>query len=339
LLENLTAKGYEHATPIQAQTIPLVMAGNNVLGISATGSGKTAAFLTPIINKMILKPNQKLLVLAPTRELAMQIQKEAISMIRNTNIRAALVIGGESMYRQAQDLKRNPQIIIGTPGRLIDMYNRNHIDFSSIQNVVLDEVDRMLDMGFIPDVREIFSNIPKERQTLFFSATIENAVKKVVGELANSYETVTLSENKPIDSVWQDVVEYSDMDDKLTKLDDLLTSDEVLKTIVFVETKHFADKIEKLLRERGHSVAAIHGGKTQSRRTNVISMYKSNKVTILVATDVAARGLDISDISHIINFDEPQNYDSYIHRIGRTGRNGKKGVAYTFVKSQGGDRR
>lgn len=333
LLKNLHAKGYTHTTEIQAAAIPIILSGSDLLGISATGSGKTAAFLVPMVQKLSTQKTQRLLVIAPTRELAMQIHTELVSLIKGSPLRAALIIGGSSMGKQIRDLKGRVDIIIGTPGRLHDMQRRGHLHLDLINNIVLDEVDRMLDMGFVDEIRDIFRLIADKRQSLFFSATIEHRITQIVGELVDEHETIKFGENEPGKYVTQAVVGFHDTSEKMHKLFSLLDQPEVEKSIVFVETKKYVDKVTEELTRKGYKAEAIHGGKTQGRRLKAIKLYRSNHVNILVATNVAARGLDITDITHVINFDEPQTYDEYIHRIGRTGRNGKTGFAYTFIEA------
>ena len=334
LLENLNRKGFTSATEIQTKAIPAIVAGQNVLGISSTGSGKTGAFLIPMVNKILTGNNESLLVVAPTRELAMQIEKEAISLVLGTFIRVTRVIGGESMGRQISQLKRRPHIVIGTPGRINDMAERGVLKLQFFNNIVLDEVDRMLDMGFVHDITKIYNALGQEKQALFFSATIDNRVEKIISSLVSSYESFKINSNTSAKNVNQDVIRYSSRDEKVEKLHVLLIKEEVTKTIVFIETKRYVDKVERELQNRGFKAVAIHGGKTQGKRKSVLRKYRDNHFNVLIATNVAARGLDVDDISHVINFDEPQTYDEYIHRIGRTGRNGRSGTAYTFVQGR-----
>lgn len=329
---NLDTKGYTTPTPIQRQTINAIMKGENVLGIASTGTGKTGAFLIPLLNKILTSQNQKLLVVAPTRELAMQIHKEALSIIKGTFIQLALVIGGESIHRQQEMLYRRPHVVIGTPGRIQDMVKRNALKLSVFNNVVVDEVDRMLDMGFIQPIRQIMSQLGTPKQSLFFSATIDRQVENIVHSMAENYTSVKLAVNETASNVDQDIVPFKTPDQKLDKLHEILIMQEVTKILIFADTKRTVDKLEKELRSRGFATGAIHGDKPQNKRKGVITAYRENKFTILLATNVAARGLDISDITHVINYDEPRTYDEYIHRIGRTGRNGKKGKALTFIQ-------
>lgn len=332
LAENLKIKGYETTTEIQEKCIPLIMNGDNILGISPTGSGKTGAFLIPMIEKMLTDKSQKLLVVAPTRELAMQIAKEAITLIRNTFIQQATIIGGASMSKQISQLRKGGHIVVSTPGRLNDLVERGNIKLDQYNNIVVDEVDRMLDMGFISDIKFIFSKLAEKKQGLFFSATHNKSVEKIVDSLIDSFVMVRLASNAPSKSVVQSVIDFSHREEKIELLQEILKKDEVEKAIIFVDTKRFADKVGNILFKGKFKVGVIHGDKRQNVRRRVIDMFKHSKIDFLVATNVAARGIDIDDITHVINLDEPQTYDEYIHRIGRTGRNGSLGTAYTFVR-------
>lgn len=332
LTSNLKQKGFTTTTKIQEMTIPMILGGKNVLGISETGSGKTGAFLIPMVQKLLQKNSDKLIIVAPTRELAQQIAKEAVSFIRGTHIQLSIIIGGESMHRQISQLKKGADIIVGTPGRIKDLIDRGLIRTEMYNNVVIDEVDRMLDMGFVDDIRYIYSKLSDEKQSLFFSATLNTRVEKIVQSLCNNYELVKLSNNTPISSVKQDIIAFQRIEEKIDLLQDLLRKDEVEKAIIFVDTKRYADSVDKVLYKNRFKVGVIHGDKRQNVRKRVITSFKYSKINILVATNVAARGLDIDDITHVINLDEPQTYDEYIHRIGRTGRNGSTGTAYTFVR-------
>jgi len=332
LLKNLFRKDFFKTTEIQEKTITKIQEGKDMLGISATGSGKTGAFLIPLIDKIFKSRDQKILIITPTRELAQQILKEGISLVQNSGIRLTMVIGGESMGKQIGSLRRRPEIVVGTPGRLRDLYDRKIINFGTFNNVVIDEVDRMLDMGFVDDIKDIYNNTHENKQSLFFSATMNDKIRGIIRDLSSDHEFVKLANNVPTDSVFQDVLYYDKKEEKIDMLCDLLTKDDVMKTLVFVDTKRFADEVGKTLSTKGLNSGVKHDDKRQSQRKRVLDMYRKSKVKVLVATNVAARGIDINDISHVINLDEPDNYEEYIHRIGRTGRNGRTGVAYTFVK-------
>lgn len=331
LSSNLNIKGFDKTTEIQELSIPHILDGKDILGISKTGSGKTGAFLIPMIQKMLLDNNQNLMVIAPTRELAQQIMKETISFVKGSGIYATLVVGGESIQRQISNLRRGSRIIIGTPGRINDLINRGEIKTELYNNVILDEVDRMLDMGFIGDITKIFEQIADERHSLFFSATHNHQIEKIVKNFINDYETIKLANNSPSKSVVQRVIDIKDKSQKISKLKELLNQDEVEKAIIFVETKRYADMVDKVLFQDKFRVGVIHGDKRQNQRRRILDKFKRSNINYLIATNVAARGIDIDDITHVINLDEPGSYDEYIHRIGRTGRNGRIGTAYTFL--------
>lgn len=328
---NIERKNYVHPTQIQDATIPHILEGKDVLGIASTGSGKTAAFLIPMIEKAILDRNEKCLIIVPTRELADQIQRELEQLTRGTNIRSVLVIGGASMYRQIKILKRNPQFVIGTPGRLKDLNERKVLNLSQFGNVILDEVDRMLDMGFIHDIKLLVSKLKSEKQSLFFSATMCMKAEEIARSLLNDPIKVQTEVQSPKKNVDQDIVRIKNPEEKVDVLHDLLIKEDFKKVLIFSRTKRGTDNLSRKLEKRGFKVDGIHGDKRQSKRLRIISDFRNDSINILIATDVASRGLDISDITHVINYDEPANYEDYIHRIGRTGRAGKAGVALTFV--------
>jgi ATP-dependent RNA helicase RhlE len=332
LKQNIISKGYTTPTPIQDQSIPHILQGKDVIGIASTGTGKTAAFLLPLINKVMQDKSQKVLIIVPTRELAMQIQDEFIAFARGTGVTSVSCIGGTSMYRQIGSLRRQYNFIIGTPGRLKDLSNRRAIDLSNCNNVVLDEVDRMLDMGFIIDIKFLLAQLPAQKQSLFFSATITREIDTLIRTFLNDPVSISLKTRDTASTVDQDVVRVTDRTKKVEILHDMLIKDEFTKVLIFAKTKMGVRKLSMSLYERGFKVESIHGDKTQSRRQKALDMFKQSRVNILVATDVAARGIDVADISHVINFDMPENYEDYIHRIGRTGRANKKGVALTFVE-------
>lgn len=329
LHKNLASKGYITPSPIQDQTIPLLLAGKDVIGIANTGTGKTAAFALPILNKLINDKQSKALIIAPTRELAEQILEECKSLARGSGLFSALLIGGSSMAFQLRDLKDRPRIIIGTPGRIKDHIERGSLRLDEVNMVVLDEVDRMLDMGFVNDVRHILSHLAEPRQSLFFSATLDNRVKSLIDSFANEPVLITHKTGDTADNVHQDIVRFSGPHDKMDKLHEVLISGD--KVIVFDETQRKVEKLSNDLIARGFSADAIHGGKSQGQRKRALTRFKRNEVKILVATDVAARGIDVADITHVVNYSQPQTYDDYVHRIGRAGRAGNIGYALTFV--------
>ncbi len=332
LKANAAKRGHTHPTPIQDQSIPLGLAGNNVVGIANTGTGKTVAFGLPVINRLMDEPQSRALIVAPTRELAMQIKDELREMRRGGRIFDALIIGGSSMGRQFADLDRKPQLVIGTPGRIKDHIQRGSLQIGTFNMVVLDEVDRMLDMGFVNDMREILSGLNPERQSFFYSATMDDRVAALINTFTTDAVTVSVKTGETSDNVEQDIMPYETREEKIIQLHALLKREEVGKALVFDETQRSVERLHMELQDRGFKTDAIHGGKSQGQRQRALSKFKRNEINILVATDVAARGIDVADVTHVINYTEPQAYDDYVHRIGRAGRAGRTGFAYTFVK-------
>lgn len=333
LHRNLQAKGFENPSPIQDQAIPVALKGQDVVGIASTGTGKTAAFALPMLHKLMHDQSSAALIIAPTRELAQQIEKECKDIARGSGLFGALLIGGSSMGLQLRDLRENPRIVIGTPGRIKDHIERRTLKLEKFNIVVLDEVDRMLDMGFVDDVRTIISNTHNERQSLFFSATMDAKVQSLITTFTNNPVTISLKPSNSSENVHQDVVRFGATHEKLDKLHDILLGEEVSKAIIFDETRRNVERLHKELVARGFSAGAIHGGKTQGQRQRSLEQFKQSKVDILVATDVAARGLDVSDITHVVNYTVPKEFDDYVHRVGRAGRAGQIGYAYTFVSA------
>ncbi len=331
LKANIAKKGYTKPTPIQDQAIPHILEGKDIVGIANTGTGKTAAFLIPFLNKVIHNRKEKVLIIAPTRELAQQIREEYAGFSAGFGLYSELCIGGASINRQIINLRRPYNFIVGTPGRIKDLIQRKVIDMSRFSNVVVDEADRMLDMGFIPDIRYLFSLLPKERHTLFFSATVSSEIQNLINSFLKDPLTVSVKVRETAANVQQDVIRVGDSKRRVMVLQELLTKKEFSKVLVFGRTKHGVEKLSIELEKGGFRVASIHGNKSQSQRQAALNQFKENRVQALVATDVAARGLDIPNVSHVINFDIPATYDDYIHRIGRTGRADKQGMALTFV--------
>lgn len=331
LKANITAMGYVTPSPIQDQTIPIALTGTDIIGIANTGTGKTAAFALPVLNQLIKNSNSRALIIAPTRELAQQIEAECKAIAKGSGLFGALLIGGTSMGAQLRDLRDRPRMVIGTPGRIKDHLERRSLDLSRFDLVVLDEVDRMLDMGFLPDVTSILSRLSDQRQSFFFSATLDNRVKALIEGFSNEPVAVSLKTSGASENVHQDVVHYGGTSEKLDKLHNILATPEVEKIIVFDETQRSVERLSNELVARGFKADAIHGGKTQGQRQRALDKFKKSEVKILVATDVAARGIDVADITHVINYSMPQSYDDYIHRIGRAGRAGRTGYALTFV--------
>lgn len=330
LHRTIASRGFGAPTPIQDQAIPPALAGRDVVGVAHTGTGKTAAFLIPLINKLLHNPNQQLLIIAPTRELALQIQDELNQFTKGIKLYSTLCIGGAPIHKQIQGLSRNPHVIIGTPGRLKDLLERKKLRLDRCHSLVLDEVDRMVDMGFINDIRAILSQVPEERQSLFLTATVPQSVEKIMHSFLRDPVTVSVKTGDTADNVEQNVVRVTG-GDKMDKLHALLEEEAFEKILVFGETKRGVEKLSRSLNDRGISSVSIHGNKTQSQRQKALSQFRSSQAWVMVATDVAARGLDIKDITHVINYDQPQTYDDYVHRIGRAGRAGSPGVALTFV--------
>lgn len=334
LLETVTKLNYETPSAIQDQTIPLAIDGKDVVGLANTGTGKTAAFLLPIIDKLYAnRTTGSVLIMAPTRELAQQIDAEFRRFTWGMKLYSTLVVGGANMQQQIRSLMRKPHVVIGTPGRMKDLIGRRQLHLHDVTTFVLDEADRMLDMGFVHDIREIASELPLKHQTLCFSATITPAVEKIVQDFMNSPITVSVKTSETNDHIRQDVVVYRDNDHKKDLLLEMLRHERVEKAIIFGETKFGVQRLSDHLSKDGLSCVAIHGNKSQSQRERALRQFKQPQTKVLVATDVAARGLDIPGVSHVINYDTPQSYEDYVHRIGRTGRAGKTGEAFTFVKN------
>ncbi len=330
LKTNIEKKGYVTPTPIQDQVILYLLEGRDVIGTANTGTGKTAAFLIPLINNVLMKKTSRVLIIAPTRELAGQIQDEFKSFTIQTALTSTLCIGGANINFQIKALKNNPAFVIGTPGRLIDLEKNKIINFSNYTSIVLDEVDRMLDMGFIKDIKYIINKLPKKRHSLFFSATLSKDLQNVMNSFLRNPISISVKTRQSAENVNQEIIRVGDQN-KVDLLHDLLIKPKFKKVLIFLRTKRAVDKLAKELTARGFTVAFIHGNRSQSQRSKALLLFKTGKVTILLATDVVARGIDIDNISHVINFDLPQTHDDYIHRIGRTGRADKIGQAITLV--------
>lgn len=332
LHHNIAEKGYVTPSAIQDQAIPHIIEGKDVIGLANTGTGKTAAFLLPIIERqsgITLRPS--VLIMAPTRELAEQINDQFRTFSKGMGLFSTLVVGGMNIDRQIRELKRRPHIIIGTPGRLKDLMSRRVLQLKNMTTLVLDEADRMLDMGFLPDIRQIVDAMPAERQSLFFSATITPEISALVHDFLRDPVTVSVRTSETSEHVEQDVVEARDKQHKIELLEEMLRQDNYDKVLVFGETKFGVQRLSDHLDNIGIPSAAIHGNKNQSQRQRALKQFRDNRVKVLVATDVAARGLDIPNVSHVINFDTPQTYSDYTHRVGRTGRGGARGHAHTFI--------
>lgn len=333
LRDNILKKGYESPTPIQNASILPIAEGRDVLGIANTGTGKTAAFLIPLLHRMLQPgPKERVLILVPTREIASQIFDEFSAFSKGLPLRAGVCVGGLPIYRQVRELKMDPNFVIATPGRIKDLIERKAVDLSKFTRVVLDEADRMVDMGFIHDVRHILSHVSAKRQSLFFSATLPTEVKALIHSFLKDPVTISVKKQETSMHVEQEVVWVERGGNKVNLLVDLLRKAHFDKVLIFARTKRGVDKLTRLLVDFGFQAASIHGDKEQRQRQRALDAFKAHRVKILVATDVAARGLDIPNVSHVINYDAPEAYDDYVHRIGRTGRAGKKGHALTFVE-------
>ena len=331
LKANILKHGYKVPTPVQDKAIPAILEGRDLIGIANTGTGKTAAFLIPLVNKMLADRNFKVLIMAPTRELASQIKDELFVFADGLGIYAALLIGGASMGRQIDSLRRNPNFVIGTPGRVTDLIKNRYLDLSRFSAVVLDEADHMVDIGFIHDIKYMISLLPTKRLSLFFSATIDEAVRGILQSFVHNPVTVSVKTGDTAANVEQKTIRVGDPAKKIEQLHQLLIQKEFEKVLIFGRTKHGVQRLSDDLVKRGFRSDAIHGNKNQSQRIRSLASFKQNNIQILIATDVASRGLDIPNVSHVINYDLPESYEAYIHRIGRTGRADKKGIALTFV--------
>ncbi|MFC4559906.1 DEAD/DEAH box helicase [Virgibacillus kekensis] len=332
IMKSLEKMGFEEATPIQAETIPLAMEGNDVIGQAQTGTGKTAAFGIPMIEKIDTKQRKiQGLVVAPTRELAIQVAEEIHRLGKIKGVRTLPVYGGQHMERQIRALKDGPHIVVATPGRLLDHLRRRTIRTDSVHTAVLDEADEMLNMGFIDDIRDILKNIPEDRQTLLFSATMPKEIRDIATNLMkNPKEVKVKTKEMTVENIDQSFIEVPDKY-KFDTLTNHLDINAPQLAIVFSRTKKRVDEIAEGLQARGFSAEGIHGDLTQGKRMSVLNKFKNGRVEVLVATDVAARGLDISGVTHVYNFDIPQDPESYVHRIGRTGRAGRTGEAILFI--------
>jgi len=335
LLRAVLAEGYSIPTPIQTQAIPHVMEGRDVLGCAQTGTGKTAAFALPILHRLMNAQRHtgrspRVLVLSPTRELAVQINQSFASYGRHTGQRHTVIYGGVSQHSQVQALRSGIEILVATPGRLLDLMNQGHVDLSAIQVLVLDESDQMLDMGFIHDIRRIVARVPQARQTLMFSATMPAEIRQLAGSLLRNPAQVQASPVASTVKLVDQSVYFVEKADKPALLHRFVRGNSVAKALVFTRTKHGADKVARKLTQGGISAEAIHGNKSQNARRRTMNNFSAGRILVLVASDLAARGLDIDGISHVINYDMPNVPEIYVHRIGRTARAGASGIAISF---------
>lgn len=329
--KNILNQGYKEPSPIQDQTIPHILTGKDLVGIANTGTGKTAAFVLPLLNKIVNNKKEKVIIVAPTRELAIQINQELIKFSFGLNIYSVCTVGGMPIFRQIINLKRDYNFIIGTPGRIKDLIDRGCIKMDNFRTIVLDEADRMLDMGFVNDMRFLISSMPKERQTLFFSATTSGEVNNIIKEFLKDPVNVSVKTRDTASGIDQDIIRIA-KSNKLDVLHNLLIKPEFNKVLIFGRTKHGVERLSIDLTQKGIKADSIHGNKNHNQRQRALKSFKDNSLNVLVATDVAARGLDIPNVSHVINYDLPSTYEDYVHRIGRTGRGGKTGKALTFIE-------
>lgn len=330
LVKTITNMGIEVPSPIQDQIIPEILDGHDVIGLAETGTGKTAAFLVPLIEKTLNEYSRQTLILAPTRELAIQIEDEFKKLTRDFKLYSTVCVGGTNIRPQMNALRRKNHFIIGTPGRILDLINRDRLDTSKITTVVLDEADRMLDMGFIHDIRAILEGTPADRETLFFSATMGREAEKIVNDFLIDPVTISVKKKDVTNSIAQDVVRFAH-DKKYETLVKLLEDESFKRVIIFGAMKHSVEKLSNELHKSGIKAESIHGNKSHGQRQRSLAKFKSGNARVLVATDVAARGIHVDNVTHVINYDLPNTKDDYVHRIGRTGRGIEKGMALTFV--------
>ena len=336
LLRALAAENYLMPTPIQVQAIPHALAGRDLLGIAQTGTGKTAAFGLPLLQKLATKraaptpQTASALILAPTRELAIQIDQSLRSYGRTLKLRHAVILGGVNQNHQVQALRRGVDILVATPGRLLDLIQQKHVRLNAVTTLIIDEADRMFDMGFIRDVRKIVSFLPRQRQSMLFSATMPAEVAHLVDEILREPARVEISPPTVTADRIDQQVYFVATQDKRTLLQELLRDETMKRVIVFTRTKHGANKVAEQLEQGGHAAEAIHGNKSQNARQRALEEFRSGRARILVATDIAARGIDIDDVTHVVNFELPDVAESYVHRIGRTARAGGDGTAIAF---------
>lgn len=338
ILQALKNRGYSLPTPVQLKAIPLILEGRDIFGSAQTGTGKTAAFALPVLQLLSAKPGHarhaRALILAPTRELAEQISKSFSEYGRHLGLRQVVIYGGVSQHTQTNQLRKGVDIIIATPGRLLDLMEQRFVDLSHVQYFVLDEADRMLDMGFIHDIRKIASHVPSGRQTLLFSATMPEQIKKLASNLLRNPTSVAVKHEQIAADAIEQKVFFVQKSDKTALLCQLIESEKIEHALVFTRTKRGAEKLAKSLNRAGVSSQAIHGDRSQSQRQRALDAFKLRKINVLVATDVASRGIDVKELPFVVNFDLPEQAESYTHRIGRTGRAGAKGVAFSFCSNE-----
>lgn len=340
LARNIAEAGYTTPTPIQQQAIPPLLQGRDMLGCAQTGTGKTAAFMLPILNYLVgggftaLPVKPRVLILAPTRELAAQIGDSVLKYGRNTGINRVVIFGGVGQFPQVKAVRKGVHIVVATPGRLLDLVKQKHLDLGGIDIFVLDEADRMLDMGFLPDIRQIIERLPSRRQSLFFSATMDKAVVELAHTLVHKPARITIEPEKPAVELIDQKVMFVNKEDKDNLLIGLLQNSELNRVIVFTQMKHMANRVQEKLEKAGIQSECIHGDKGQLARTQALRNFKTGRTRVLIATDIASRGIDVESVSHVINYDLPQEAETYIHRIGRTARAGAEGDAISFCSAR-----
>lgn len=342
ILRAVAAEGYAAPTPIQSRAIPRVMAGDDLLGCAQTGTGKTAAFALPILHRLGRSASTprgrarpiRVLVLAPTRELALQIAQSFRLYGRHTGLRHTVVFGGVAQQPQRRALQQGVDILIATPGRLIDLMGQGFVDFSAVETFVLDEADRMLDMGFLPDIRRVISRLPAKRQTVLFSATVPKTIERLASTILRTPARIRIAPVRATTELIEQSVAFIPRKQKTRLLASLLRTRPCARALVFTRTKHGADRLARQLHQSGIGTGVLHGNKSQSARQRTLEDFKSNRTAVLVATDVAARGIDVEGISHVLNYDLPHEPEMYVHRIGRTGRAGVPGIAISFCDDE-----
>jgi ATP-dependent RNA helicase RhlE len=333
-LDGVRAAGYSDPTPIQLRAIPLIMAGRDLIGSAQTGTGKTAAFALPVISRLNQHGRLRALVLEPTRELAAQVETAVRDYARFTDLRTAVIFGGIGYGRQDQALKRGVDVVVATPGRLLDQMQRRMLRLDQIEILVLDEADRMLDMGFLPDVRKIIERCPRNRQTMLFSATIPPEIEQLCRWALRDPETIEIGQRRaPAETVTHALYPV-DVGQKQHLLEELLRRTDYDQVLIFCRTKNGADRVARRLHQQGHAVAVLHSSRTQRERESALSGFRNGRYEVMVATDIAARGIDVEQISHVINFDVPHHPEDYVHRIGRTGRAQSVGDAFTIMTAE-----
>jgi ATP-dependent RNA helicase RhlE len=330
----IAATGFVEPRPIQVHTIPAALDGRDILGLAQTGTGKTAAFALPVLERLLARRGDgpRVLIVAPTRELAAQINEEIASLARFTGIRSTTIFGGVSARTQTAALRQRPQIVVGCPGRLLDLYDQGALRLDRIETLVLDEADHMFDMGFLPDIRRILAAVPKERQNLLFSATMPREIRALADGLLRDPHVVELNHSRPVSTI-EHALYPVDSGKKLDLLRHVMEEDGFASAIVFTRTKHRARRVARQLADVGHRAVALQGNMSQGQRDRAMKGFRERQFQVLVATDIAARGIDVDQVSHVINFDMPGTVDAYTHRIGRTGRSEREGKGYTFVTS------